>query len=72
LIRFWCFNYQAINYAKTVPKPKLMESRQHKEQDQQDDNEKEVTLLELLKMRHDKEKSEVESLRKEMTVKMQN
>ena len=69
---------QAIDYAKTVPKPAVV--KRNKDQDsgkevqhsQETDNEKQVTVIELLKMRHEKEKSEVALIRKELSAKIRH
>lgn len=57
-----------MNYAKTVPKPKAV-TQKGRNQEDGNEEEKDVTLLEILKMRHEKEKSEVQAMKKESTSK---
>ena len=68
---------QALNYAKNVPKPKQMSSRkrgspgsaQYRDS-QADDNQEEITVLEILRLRHEKEKKEVDTIRKDLASKI--
>lgn len=68
---------QALNYAKNVPKPKQMASRkrdnlgsgQYRDA-RVDDNQEEITVLEILRLRHEKEKKEVDTIRKDLASKI--
>lgn len=75
LIMF-CF-IQALNYAKNVPKPKPMASRKRENsgsgrhwEETRGDEDQEITVLEILRMRHEKEKQEVDSIRKDLASKI--
>ena len=68
---------QALNYAKNVPKPKQMTSgkwnnfgsgRSREEKDGDDDQD--ITVLEILRLRHEQEKKEVDSIRKDLASKI--
>ena len=68
---------KALNYAKNVPKPKQVASRGQHHRNRAGRNigekmqeEKDVTVLELLKMRHEREKNEVDAIRKELASKL--
>jgi len=68
---------QALNYAKNVPKPKQISSRKRdspgsgRDRDSQaDDNQEEITVLEILRLRHEKEKKEVDTIRKDLASKI--
>ena len=65
---------QALNYAKSVPKPKSFISRdryavtdQLREENGQTCD---LTLTEILRMRHEKEKNEVDAIRRELASKI--
>ncbi|XP_074633515.1 uncharacterized protein LOC141892220 [Acropora palmata] len=63
----------ALNYAKNVPKPKQMVGRKvpksGKDRPGKDDDQ-EITVLELLRLRHEQEKKEVDSIRKDLASKL--
>ncbi|KAK3744590.1 hypothetical protein QZH41_016103 [Actinostola sp. cb2023] len=62
----------AINYSKTVPKPKSTDvAKHHKEPNQvkAENNDKDVPLIEVLRMRHVQEKHHIEAIRKQLTAK---
>lgn len=63
----------ALNYAKNVPKPKQMVGRKvpksGKDRAGKDDDQ-EITVLELLRLRHEQEKKEVDSIRKDLASKL--
>ena len=68
---------QALNYAKNVPKPKQISSRKRGSpgsgrcrDSQADDNQEEITVLEILRLRHEKEKKEVDTIRKDLASKI--
>lgn len=68
---------QALNYAKNVPKPKQMASRKRDSlgsgqyrDSRADHNQEEITVLEILRLRHEKEKKEVDSIRKDLASKI--
>ncbi|KAL9965283.1 hypothetical protein ACROYT_G029058 [Oculina patagonica] len=66
----------ALNYAKNVPKPKQMTSRKRESpgsgqyRDSRADDNQEITILEILRMRHEKEKKEVDTIRKDLASKI--
>ena len=67
---------QALNYAKNVPKPKQMASRKRgslgsgRYRDSQAADNEEITVLEILRLRHEKEKKEVDTIRKDLASKI--
>lgn len=68
---------QALNYAKNVPKPKQMASRKRGSpgsgryrDSQAANNQEEITVLEILRLRHEKEKKEVDTIRKDLASKI--
>ncbi|EDO38353.1 predicted protein [Nematostella vectensis] len=65
----------AMNYAKTVPKPKTMTPRQpyiRTEQPQSLAETGDLTLVEILRLRHEKEKHEVDVIRKDIAAKIRH
>ena len=76
-MNFYGLFSQALNYAKNVPKPKQMPSRkrgspgsgQYRDT-RADDNQEEITVLEILRLRHEKEKKEVDTIRKDLASKI--
>lgn len=62
-----------MNYAKNVPKPKQMVSRRRgspRMSDTQADDDQEIAILEILRLRHEKEKKEVDTIRKDLASKI--
>lgn len=63
----------ALNYAKNVPKPKQMVGRKvpkSRKDRAENDGDQEITVLELLRLRHEQEKKEVDSIRKDLASKL--
>ena len=67
---------QAINYSKTVPKPVTFKKSKDRDIDKKmqdspgSDGERSLTVIELLKIRHEKEKDEIELIRKQLSAKI--
>ena len=68
------FIFQALNYAKNVPRPKQMINRRRGSPGMggtQADKDQEITnILEILRLRHEKEKKEVDTIRKDLASKI--
>lgn len=67
----------ALNYAKNVPKPKQMASRKRGSpgsgryrDSEAANNQEDITVLEILRLRHEKEKKEVDTIRKDLASKI--
>ena len=62
-----------MKYAKNVPKPKIMVGRKvpkSRKDRAENDGDQEITVLELLRLRHEQEKKEVDSIRKDLASKL--
>ncbi|XP_068733012.1 jhy protein homolog [Montipora capricornis] len=62
----------ALNYAKNVPKPKQAVNRKASKSGlhRAEKDDQEITLLEILRLRHEQEKKEVDSIRKDLASKL--
>lgn len=61
-----------MNYAKNVPKPKQIVGRKVPKsgKDRAEKDDQEITVLELLRLRHEQERKEVDSIRKDLASKL--